>query len=167
MVLAGGVAVQIAAAKQQHWQRVAHKLHMKQPHPVCALLCSALPVAVRLCHPSVSELATSHSAASPLPSSPPLSLLPLTFHRMLRVWLNLNKFNKHKLFAAAAALSLLATLFARWQTNGGAYLPHLPSRHSACSWLKAARCCHTRRKRGRERESCKSKLQAAFAWNFN
>lgn len=62
MVLAGGVAVQIAAAKQQHWQRVAHKLHMKQPHPV--LLCSALPVAVRLCHPSVSELATSHSAAS-------------------------------------------------------------------------------------------------------
>lgn len=151
MVLAGGVAVQIAAAKQQHWQRVAHKLHMKQPHPVCALLCSACRCQVV---PPLSEWARNFPLSSlPLPSSPPLSLLPFTFHRMLRVWLNLNKFNKHKLFAAAAAaLSLLATLFARWQTNGGAYLPHLPSRHSACSWLKAARCCHTRRKRGRARE---------------
>lgn len=68
---------------------------------------------------------------------------------MLRVWLNLNKFNKHKLFAAAAAL-----FFACHPLHAGKLMAALTCPTSpcptACSWLKAARCCHTKRKRERE-----------------
>lgn len=83
----------------------------------------ALAVTTRLCQ-AVSSATTPLRVSSQPPTQPACrhSPPPCTFHRMLRVWLNLNKFNKHKLFAAAAAL-FLATLCTLWKLMAALTFP--------------------------------------------